>query len=267
MSINLKQIAKKVTTSLVIGTVILTSGSAFAQSYTIQRGDSLFTIAQKFDTSIDALKQANDISGSGDLIYAGDKLTIPTSTHTVKTGDTLYRISKENGVEVADLKEANDLDSALILPGQVLTIPVAGSEDQSVQKQANETTETTQGVRMDITEEERELLAKAVHSESRGEPFEGQVAVAAVIFNRVESSEFPNTIEGVIFEPWAFSPVHDGSFWQTPNDSAYRAVEEALKGNDPSGGAIFFYNPVTATNQWIRSREIINEIGSHVFAV
>ncbi|WP_350342515.1 cell wall hydrolase [Proteinivorax tanatarense] len=263
MNNTVKQIVKKFTVGLVIGSVILSSGTAFAQSYTIQRGDSLFTIAQKFDTSIDALKEANNISGSGDIIYAGDKLTIPTTTYTVKKGDTLYRISKDNGITVEELKIANNLSSNLIYPEQVLSIPAGETTDSSERTKES----SNQGVRMEITDEERELLAKAVHSEARGEPFQGQVAVAAVIFNRVESSEFPNTIEGVIFEPWAFTAVHDGQFWLTPNDSAYKAVEEALKGNDPSGGAIFYYNPVTATNQWIRTREIINEIGRHVFAI
>lgn len=134
---------------------------------------------------------------------------------------------------------------------------------------AEETMEVSEDTKMEeaISEQEMELLARAVYSEARGEPFQGQIAIAAVILNRVEHEEFPDSINDVIFEPWAFTAVHDGQFWLTPDDTAYEAVEEALDGHDPSGGAIFYYNPVTATNQWIRSRHIITTIGKHVFAV
>lgn len=118
-----------------------------------------------------------------------------------------------------------------------------------------------------VTEEEYDLLARAVYSEARGEPFSGQVAIAAVILNRVEHANFPDTIRGVIFQPAAFTAVQDGQFWLTPDSTAFAAVEEALAGHDPSGGAIYYYNPVTATNQWIRSRQVITAIGKHVFAI
>lgn len=118
-----------------------------------------------------------------------------------------------------------------------------------------------------VTAEEYDLLARAVYSEARGEPFQGQVAIAAVILNRVEHADFPDTIGEVIFQPTAFTAVQDGQFWLTPDSTAYAAVEEALAGNDPSGGAIYYYNPVTATNQWIRSRQVITAIGKHVFAI
>lgn len=118
-----------------------------------------------------------------------------------------------------------------------------------------------------VSDEEFELLAQAVYSEARGEPFQGQVAIAAVILNRIENPDFPDSIRAVIFEPWAFTAVHDGQFWLTPDETAYEAVSEALAGNDPTEGAIYYYNPVTATNQWIRSRAIITTIGKHVFAI
>jgi len=120
---------------------------------------------------------------------------------------------------------------------------------------------------LSVSAEEMELLARAVYSEARGEPFQGQVAIAAVIVNRVENPDFPNTISDVIFEPWAFTAVHDGQIWLDPDETAYEAVREALAGNDPTEGAIYYYNPVTATNQWIRSREIVTSIGKHIFAV
>ncbi|HBI55909.1 MAG TPA: hypothetical protein DG577_10095 [Firmicutes bacterium] len=118
-----------------------------------------------------------------------------------------------------------------------------------------------------VTGEEYDLLARAVYSEARGEPFQGQVAIAAVILNRVEHENFPDTINDVIFQPSAFTAVQDGQFWLTPDSTAYAAAEEALAGNDPSGGAVFYYNPATASNWWIRSRQIITAIGKHVFAI
>jgi spore germination cell wall hydrolase CwlJ-like protein len=115
--------------------------------------------------------------------------------------------------------------------------------------------------------EEIDLLTRAVYSEARGEQFQGQVAIAAVIINRVEDSDFPDSISGVIFEPQAFTAVSDGQFWLEPDRNAYRAVEEALEGKDPSGGALYYYNTATATSPWIFSRRTITRIGNHVFAL
>ena len=109
------------------------------------------------------------------------------------------------------------------------------------------------------------LLARIISAEARGEPYSGQVAVGAVVLNRVRHSSFPNTIAGVIYQPGAFSALDDGQFDQPIAESAYRAARDALNGSDPSGGAIYYYNPVTATNRWIRSRPILRTIGKHVF--
>lgn len=109
------------------------------------------------------------------------------------------------------------------------------------------------------------LLAMAINGEARGEKYEGQVAVGAVILNRVRHSSFPNTIAGVIYQPNAFTAVDDGQINMAVNNSCYNAARDALNGWDPTGGAIYYYNPVTATNQWIRSRPIIKTIGKHVF--
>jgi N-acetylmuramoyl-L-alanine amidase len=119
---------------------------------------------------------------------------------------------------------------------------------------------------MDINEKEINLLARAVYSEARGESIEGQVAVAAVIINRVKSPDFPNTVEEVIFQPWAFTAVHDGQFWLQPDASAYAAARYALSGWDPTKKALFYYNPVRVTSNWIYSRPVIGKIGKHVFA-
>ncbi len=120
--------------------------------------------------------------------------------------------------------------------------------------------------RYEADQEELDLLARAVYSEARGEPTQGQVAVAAVIINRLEDDQFPNTVSGVIFQPRAFTAVADGQFWYTPNEQAYKAVEMALEGEDPSDGALYYYNPATATSRWIFGRPVIKRIGQHLFA-
>lgn len=112
-----------------------------------------------------------------------------------------------------------------------------------------------------------DLLARAVYSEARGEPYEGQVAIAAVILNRIAHESFPNTVSGVIFEPRAFTAVADGQFWLEPNELAAKAVRDAINGWDPSGGAIYYFNPNTATSGWIWTRPQIKQIGKHVFCM
>jgi len=111
------------------------------------------------------------------------------------------------------------------------------------------------------------LLAKLIYSEARGEPYVGQVAVGAVVLNRVANPGFPNTLEGVIYQPWAFTALHDGQFSLEPNSTAYQAAQDALNGWDPSYGSIYYYNPRTATSSWIFSRTTVVTIGNHVFAV
>lgn len=109
------------------------------------------------------------------------------------------------------------------------------------------------------------LLARLISAEARGEPYIGQVAVGAVVLNRVDHPSFPNSISGVIYQSGAFSCIDDGQFWEPVSDSAYRAAKEAMAGSDPSGGAIYYFNPAKATSQWIWSRPLIVIIGDHRF--
>ena len=112
-----------------------------------------------------------------------------------------------------------------------------------------------------------QLIARAVNGEARGEPYEGQVAVASVILNRVKHSSFPNSISGVIYQPGAFTAVSDGQI-NVPiaqNSTVYKACQDAMNGWDPTGGAIYYFNPDTATSSWIWSRQFIKQIGKHRF--
>ena len=110
-----------------------------------------------------------------------------------------------------------------------------------------------------------ELLARLISAEARGEPYEGQVAVGAVVLNRVDHPSFPNSISGVIYQSEAFTCVSDGQFNQPVAESAYRAAKDAINGWDPSYGAIYYFNPATATSAWIWSRPLIVTIGNHRF--
>lgn len=109
------------------------------------------------------------------------------------------------------------------------------------------------------------LLARVVYGEARGEPYTGQVAVAAVVLNRVRSSSFPNSVAGVVYQAGAFDCVSDGQINLTPNQSAYNAAKDALNGWDPSYGCLFYYNPRTATSKWMLSRTVKLSIGNHAF--
>lgn len=110
-----------------------------------------------------------------------------------------------------------------------------------------------------------ELLARIISAEARGESYQGQVAVGAVVLNRVEHPSFPDTLSGVVYQKGAFSCLNDGQFYEPVADSAYSAASDAINGIDPSGGAIYYYNPEKSTNKWIFSREVITTIGKHRF--
>ncbi|WP_261179105.1 cell wall hydrolase [Anaerobacillus sp. CMMVII] len=116
-----------------------------------------------------------------------------------------------------------------------------------------------------FSENDIRIMAQAVYGEARGEPYIGQVAVAAVILNRINSPTFPNTPSGVIFEPRAFTAVADGQIYLEPNETARRAVLDAINGQDPSGNALYYFNPDTATSGWIWTRPQIKKIGKHIF--
>ncbi len=112
-----------------------------------------------------------------------------------------------------------------------------------------------------------QLMARAINGEARGEPYEGQVAVGAVILNRVKDSRFPNSISGVIYEPGAFTAVSDGQINAALSEGStvYKAAQDALNGWDPTGGCVYYFNPATATNKWIWSRPLVKTIGKHRF--
>ena len=158
-----------------------------------------------------------------------------------KTEEAVRFFQRRNGLAV-DGQVGNKTLAALGISPVSGTIPAGGSQSG-----------------------DKYLLARLISAEARGEPYIGQVAVGAVVLNRVEHPSFPNTISGVIYQPGAFSCLDDGQFDQPISESAYRAAQEALNGSDPSAGAIYYFNPSTATSAWIWSRPLIVQIGNHRF--
>ncbi|ALS21882.1 MULTISPECIES: spore cortex-lytic enzyme [Paenibacillus] len=117
-----------------------------------------------------------------------------------------------------------------------------------------------------LNQAEIDILARVIHSEARGEPYMGKVAVGAVVMNRIQSPLFPNTIQGVVFQPRAFTAVDDGQYWLTPDRSAYLAAFDAVRGWDPTKNSLYYFNPDTATSAWIWTRPQVLKIGKHIFA-
>lgn len=169
-----------------------------------------------------------------------------TNTYTVKSGDTLWSIANRYSVPLASLKNINDTRNNLIFVGEKLAIPNS------------------------ITKSDRELMARLVYAEAKGESYAGKVAVATVVLNRVDHPEFPNTVRGVIYEQmggsYAFSPVQNGAINQIADYASKKAVDEALAYRGQGKGSIYFYNPRTSTSKWIFSREVTVVIGNHRFA-
>ncbi|WP_432777186.1 cell wall hydrolase [Brevibacillus gelatini] len=169
-------------------------------------------------------------------------------------------------------KSAAAPGQAIVASGQAekkeakTTIPNQQIKRDSVQVSRDAHRKVIRFGNVKISDRDMELLARLVYAEGRGEPYEGQVAIAAVVLNRVVSSQFPNTVREVIFAPNAFSPVRNGKLPTRTNESARKAVADALNGKDPSKGSLYFFNPDTATSKWIWSRPQTVVIGNHRFA-
>lgn len=177
---------------------------------------------------------------------AAPPVVASTIEHRVSPGESLWLIANRYGTTVDALRQANGLSGTAIYAGQVLYVPVAGSRRLSA--------------------EDFDLLARMVHAEAEGEPYAGQVAVAAVILNRLDSPLFPDTVRGVIYQPYQFEPVLNGRINLPAGPLAYRAVQDALNGWDPSYGALYFFNPGKTRNAFLWSRPHTVTIGNHRFA-
>ncbi len=242
-------------------------GREFApvEVYTVRPGDNLWNIARQYDTTIEAIAEMNQITDVG-RILPGMKLKIPRAelvqsyvTHLVKSGDTLGSIAKLYSVEQQRIVTLNGIkDPNRIFPNDKLIIPI---RSEALGSRGAVMAIASRDLSYDLM-----LLARVIYAEARGEPFAGQVAVGAVVLNRVRSTQFPNTIEEVIFQAGQFKPVDDGTINLIPNDLAIKAARQALAGDDPSRGSLYFYNPKIAKHGWwFENREVLVRIGDHVF--
>lgn len=252
------------------------AANTVVHNYVVKKGDTLTGIGKRFDMNIGQLMLANSLDSS--KIIAGATLAIPAQQaireHQVQIGENLSEIARLYSSKVTSIKAMNDLETNLIKPGQTLKIPVGQvstttADDQIVTIPVS-TKGGSSGQARVISSTDLEWLAKLIHAEAKGESFEGKVAVGAVILNRMAHPEFPGSIQKIIFQKvkttYQFTPVKDGRIYQEPGEDSYKAAEEALRGIDPTGGAIFFYNPKTASDRWIRTLPVTKTIGNHVFA-
>ena len=257
----LNRLLTYVTMFAVIGTLLLLPvGQAQAATvHTVSKGESLFLISQWYGTSVQALQSANNIAG--DTIYPGQRLTIPShSTYTVRSGDTLFTIAKHYGITYQAIMTANGIRNSAIYPGQVLRIPVPGP--------AATTAVSRGGSIGNVSAADLDLLARIITAEAANQTYQTQVAVGAVILNRVKSSLFPNTIRGVIYHVdnglYQFEPVKNGWINKPATDTAKRAAKEALQGADPSNGALFFWES-WVKNKYLNSRPVATVMGAFTF--
>lgn len=226
-------------------------------TYRIKAGDSLYFIARALGLSYEDIMSLNGINDI--WIYPDHELQIPdrnkTTLYKVQEGESLDEVAAKFKVSAGDITGFR-LSTGQLIVGQVLVIPVQPGVSRGFQL-----TRATVPMGSDL-----EILARAIYGEARGEIYEGQVAVGAVIVNRLKTVGFPKTIRDIVFQPGAFTAVDDGQINLVPDETAYKAAQDAMDGVDPSLGAIYYWNPDTATSNWIWTRPIIKQIGNHVFA-
>ena len=232
MAIKIKRNLKAIFVIFLISTIFVSynvffrSNEAWALSKYGSRGEEVRTIQTK-------LKRWGYYTGNIDGIYGSQTLA------------AVKKFQQKNGLTVDGIAGTKTLQA----------MGIYNSSGNSSSSNSSSSTNSS----------DLNLLSRLVYGEARGEPYTGQVAVAAVVLNRVKSSSFPNTIAGVIYQSGAFDVVSDGQINLTPNDTAIKAAQDALNGWDPTNGAIYYFNPSTATNKWIWSRPMTVTIGKHRF--
>lgn len=186
---------------------------------------------------------------------------IPASNYTIQSGDSLYKISQKFGTSIAWLQNTNNIKTSLIFAGQTISVPA---------NQTNiATPQTISPAKQTYTQSDMDLLARLIHAEAQGEPYSAQVAVGAVIMNRVKSPLFPKTITNVIYEKdgayYQFTPVLNGYINKPADSTAISAAKDALNGVDPTNGALYYFDN-SATNTWLRAKPVAITIDKMIFS-
>jgi len=248
--------ANGVTTGVIYpGQTLGIPAGATSVPYAVLSGDTLYLIAQRFNTTVAQIASINGLSATT-VLYPGQILTVPTGplgTYTVKAGDSLYTIAVQYNTTTGFLAAVNNLASNTIYPAQNIFVPAVQPKGTVV-----------------YTAAEENLLARLITAEADSEPFAAQVGVGAVVLNRVKSPLFPNTITGVIYQvdpvtgSYQFTPVLNGWINNPPSASGLAAAQDALAGQDPTGGALYYFN-TDVTNQWLQSRPLAAIIGDLKF--
>lgn len=238
-------------------------------NYKVKPGDTLYGIGKKFGISHSSIMKNNNLVSF--VIVPGQTLNIQTENfevHTVRYGDTIYGLSRKYGTSVLNIKAASGLSSVRINPGMKLLIP--DEKYKSMDNNRDNQTKPVIGRNFSFSKDDLYLLAKLIHAEARGESVRGQVAVGAVIMNRLTSRSFPASIREIIFQKtngvYQFTPVQDGQIKLEPDRTSFFAAQKALAGEDPTNGALFFYNPETSSDRWIKTLAVKKVIGNHAFA-
>ncbi len=211
-------------------------------------GDTLWQLAKTYGVSVAALQAANHL-GSSTTIYAGSMLVIP-GRFLVTEATTLPAVATALGVPVATLAALNA--NRPLTVGTPVWVPTASG--------------ATPAAATVVSNQSLTDLAHLVQAEAGNQPFLGMVAVAAVVLNRVASPGFPKSIAAVIFAPGQFASVQNGTYWQAPSAQAYQAAEAALGGEDPTPGALYFFNPALTQNSWMEGLPVVARIGQQVFS-
>ncbi|AEF94115.1 cell wall hydrolase SleB [Desulfotomaculum nigrificans CO-1-SRB] len=242
----------------ILFSLTLPAALAYASDYTVAAGDSLFLISQRYGTTVEAIKSVNQLKG--DLIYPGQKLTIPDRYYTVQPGDSLYLIGQRFNLSYQEILRANSMSSTVIYPGQVLRIPAR----ENVSRGTVDRGSTPYNAR------DLDLLARLITAEADSESYLTKVAVGAVVLNRVKSPLFPNSIAEVIYQVdetgrYQFEPVLNGWINVHASPDSIRAAKEALNGADPTKGALYFFES-WVPNKFLRSRPVSMVSDSFTFA-
>lgn len=216
----------------------------YFNKYTPEKSELSFSVNTHYAARINPGQQLPDVDD-----IPKDKII----KYNVGPGDTLYDLARDFSTTIGTILALNNKESSALRTGERIKIPIHNLTPHQVLNKR-------------VSKQELDLLARAVYGESRGEPYLGQVAVAAVIINRILSPKFPDTFAEVIYQQGQFSIVENGQINLTPNQTAYRAARDALKGKDPTNGALYFYNPRTATRvEFFQGRRVITKIGNHLF--
>lgn len=242
---------------MTISLTLLSMQSVQASSYTVASGDSLYKIGKTFNTSVNTIMQNNNLSSI--MLYPGQTLYIPSKPYTVQNGDSLYLISQKFGISLYGLRQLNNKWDNMIYSGQTLYIPgSAFSSRQAVPSAV-----------ISYTSAEVDLLARLIKAEAESQPYSAKVAVGAVVVNRVQDSRFPKTITDVIYQKdagyYQFSPVVNGMINKPATDEDRKAALEALRGADPTNGALYYFDDST-TNKWLWSKTVALRVDRMVFS-